>query len=122
MSSQVCVISIYVPNVNKALDFYTNVLGFQVNKQYSPKIVTLVNGEVPIVLEENEDSSENQKSNSPGVVLALRTENMNETISFLKQKEVDFVIEEPTDCPPGKYIRIRDPFGNVLEYIQFENM
>lgn len=54
MSSQVCVISIYVPDLNKAIDFYTNTLGFEVNKRYGPKIATLVHGELPIVLEENE--------------------------------------------------------------------
>ncbi|MEK4092647.1 VOC family protein [Viridibacillus sp. FSL R5-0477] len=28
MVNQICVISIYVPNLNKAIDFYTNTLGF----------------------------------------------------------------------------------------------
>ena len=36
--TQVCVIGIYVPDIQKAVDFYTNVLGFEVNKQYGPKI------------------------------------------------------------------------------------
>jgi lactoylglutathione lyase len=40
--SQVCVIGIYVPNIQEAIDFYTTVLGFKVNKEYGPKIVTLV--------------------------------------------------------------------------------
>lgn len=44
MSSQVCVISINVPNLNEAIDFYTHTLGFEVNKQYGPKIVSLVHG------------------------------------------------------------------------------
>jgi len=32
MGNQVCVISIYVPDLNKAIDFYTNTLGFELNK------------------------------------------------------------------------------------------
>lgn len=31
--AQVCVIGIYVPDIQKAIDFYTNVLGFEVNNQ-----------------------------------------------------------------------------------------
>ncbi|MGG3562138.1 VOC family protein [Neobacillus rhizosphaerae] len=122
MGSQVCVIGIYVPNLNKAIDFYTNTLGFQLNKQYGSKIVTLVHGEIPIVIEEKENVAYNQDNKISGVVLALRTEDIYETVKLLKEKEVNFIVDEPTTCPPGKYISFRDPFGNILEYIQFENM
>jgi lactoylglutathione lyase len=43
------------------------------------------------------------------------------TVQLLKEKDVKFIVDEPTDCPPGKYVSFRDPFGNVLEYIQFTN-
>ncbi|OCA85697.1 methylmalonyl-CoA epimerase [Bacillus sp. FJAT-27225] len=122
MSSQVCVIGIYVPDLNKAIDFYTNALGFQVNKQYGPKIVTLLNGGIPLVLEESENAAYAQVGKGSGVVLALRTEDIHETLKQLKERKVDFVLDEPTRCPPGEYISFRDPFGNILEYIQFENM
>ncbi|SOC44238.1 VOC family protein [Ureibacillus acetophenoni] len=118
MKNQVCVISIYVPNLEKAIDFYTTTLGFEVNKQYGPKIVTLVHGDLPLVLEEKEHATFNE-SNS-GVVLGLRTEDIEETVKALKEKEVDFIVGEPTNCPPGKYISFKDPFGNILEYIQFD--
>ena len=113
-------ISIYVPNLNKAIDFYTNTLGFELNKHYGPKIATLVNGELPLVLEENDIATSNQ--NASGIVLGLKTEDIYEKVRLLKEKEVHFIVDEPTDCPPGKFISIRDPFGNILEYIQFENM
>ena len=120
MKSEVCVISIYVPNLNKAIDFYTNTLGFELNKQYGPKIVSLVHGELPLVLEENDNATYNQDSS--GVVLGLRTEDIYEKVKFLQENEVNFIIDEPTNCPPGKYISFRDPFGNILEYLQFENL
>lgn len=118
--SQVCVIGIYVPNIQEAIHFYTTVLGFEVNKQYGPKIVTLVHGDLPIVLEESEKSSYNQDSYTPGVVLALKTEDINHTVEKLKEHNVQFIMEDPTVCPPGKFISFKDPFGNVLEYIQFD--
>lgn len=122
MTNQICVISIYVPNLNEAIDFYTNTLGFKLNKQYGPKIVSLVHGELPVVLEENENARYNQDNNITGVVLGLETEDIYKTAKFLNEKNVDFIVNEPTKCPPGKYISFRDPFGNILEYLQFENI
>ncbi|ODV55997.1 VOC family protein [Lysinibacillus fusiformis] len=122
MGNQVCVISIYVPDLNKAIDFYTNTLGFELNKQYGPNIASLVHGELPIILEAKDNITSNQDNKNTGVVLGLRTEDIYETVKFLKDKEVEFIVDEPTSCPPGKYISFRDPFGNILEYLQFENM
>ncbi|MGE7951365.1 VOC family protein [Lysinibacillus xylanilyticus] len=120
--NQICVISIYVPNLNKAIDFYTNTLGFELNKQYGPKIASLVHGELPIILEENDHTTYNQDNKITGVVLGLQTEDIYETVKFLKEKEVNFIVDVPTNCPPGKYISFRDPFGNILEYLQFERV
>jgi lactoylglutathione lyase len=118
--SHVCVIGIYVPNIQEAIDFYTTVLGFKVNKEYSPKIVTLVHGDLPIVLEESDMSLYLENTKPSGVVLGLKTEDINNTVDLLKEHKVDFIVDEPTKCPPGKYISFRDPFGNVLEYLQFD--
>ena len=118
--TQICVIGIYVPNMKDAIDFYTTVLGFEVNKEYSPKIVTLVHGDLPIVLEETEEPKKYELSSKPsGVVLALKTDDINQTVAMLKEHNVNFIVSEPTDCPPGKFVSFRDPFGNVLEYLQF---
>jgi lactoylglutathione lyase len=118
--SQVCVISIYVPNLQKAIDFYTKTLEFEMDKQYGSKIVLLKHEGLPIVLEENENAINNQESSVRGVVLGLHTNNIYQTVQLLKEKDVNFIIEEPTDFPPGKYISFIDPFGNILEYIQFD--
>ncbi|WP_114746796.1 VOC family protein [Falsibacillus pallidus] len=117
--SQVCVISIYVPNLNEAIEFYTNVLGFEVNKQYGPSIASLVHGDLPIVLEESDSAVYDQNRRSTGIALGLKTDDIEQTVKSLKEKEVNFIIEEPTDCPPGKYISINDPFGNTIDYLQF---
>jgi lactoylglutathione lyase len=117
--SQVCVISIYVPNLQDAIRFYTTVLGFEVNKQYGPKIVTLDHGNLPIVLEESEKLSYTSAGNASEIVLGLKTDDIHRTVEILKDHDVEFIIDEPTDCPPGKFISFRDPFGNKFEYLQF---
>ncbi|MCM3636286.1 VOC family protein [Sporosarcina luteola] len=115
--TQVCVIGIHVPDLEKAIDFYTGVLGFEVNKEYGPKIVTLVHGDLPIVLEETEVAAFNKTSS--GVELTLKTDDIHRSLAILKEHDVELIIAEPADCPPGKYISFRDPFGNVWEYLQF---
>ncbi|MDN4606153.1 VOC family protein [Sporosarcina highlanderae] len=115
--TQVCVISIYVPDMQKAVEFYTGVLEFEVNKEYGTKIVTLVHRGLPIVLEEMENAGYHEMSS--GVVLTLKTDDIHQSLALLKEHEVELVIGEPADCPPGKYISFRDPFGNVWEYLQF---
>ncbi|MGN1387821.1 MAG: VOC family protein [Bacillus sp. (in: firmicutes)] len=117
--NQVCVISIYVPNLAKAIDFYENVLGFTVEKQYGEKIAALNNGELPLILEESVSSVCNPESKPAGVVLALKTNDIFQTVNELTEHKVDFIVAEPADCPPGKFISFKDPFGNVLEYVQF---
>lgn len=111
---QVCVISIYVPDMEKAVDFYTEVLGFKVNKAYGQKIVSLVHDGVPIVLEEKE-----QTGGGSGIALALKTDNVYKSANDLLAHGVELLMKEPADCPPGKYISFKDPFGNTLEYLQF---
>jgi lactoylglutathione lyase len=112
--AQVCVISIYVSDMEKALDFYGNVLGFEVSKRYGEKIVSLVHDGLPIVLEEHE-----KVSSGSGIVIGLQADDIYQTVEDLKGRGVELLMPEPADCPPGKYISFKDPFGNTLEYLQF---
>lgn len=113
--AQACVISIYVKDMNEALDFYGEVLGFEVNKRYGASIVSLVHEGLPIVLEEREQ----QAAGGSGIVLGLQTADIYQTSQELRDRGVELLMPEPADCPPGKYISFKDPSGNTLEYLQF---
>lgn len=118
MKNQICVVTIYVPDLQQAIEFYTNTLNFEVNKYYGEKIVSLQNGTLPFILEEKQ--GELSPDIKPfGVVLALQTKNIEEKLAHLKSKSVHFIVDEPTTCPPGKFISFTDPFGNIIEYLQF---
>ena len=118
MKNRICVVSIYVPNLQQAVEFYTNTLNFDVNQYYGEKIVSLQNGNLPFILEEKQGELSN-KVKPFGVVLALQTQNIEETLTHLKSKNVQFIVDELTNCPPGKFISFTDPFGNIIEYLQF---
>lgn len=122
MTNRVRVISIYVPNLNKAIEFYTNTLGFELNNQYGFKIATLVHGDIPFVLEERENTIINEDNQTSRIVIGFETDDIEETIEYFKEKNVNFIIAEPEDCPPGKFISFKDPFGNTIEYYQFTNV
>ena len=118
MENQICVVSLYVPNLQQAVEFYTNTLNFEVNQYYGENIVSLQNGNLPFILEEKQ--GEFTADIKPfGVVLALQTQNIEDTLAHLKSKKVQFIVDEPTNCPPGKFISFTDPFGNIIEYLQF---
>ncbi|ETT80728.1 hypothetical protein MKZ08_13160 [Viridibacillus sp. FSL R5-0477] len=67
------------------------------NKQYGPNIASLVHGVLPIILEENDNTTFIQDNKITGVVLGLRTEDIYKKVKFLKEKKVDLIIDEPTN-------------------------
>ncbi|WP_404450990.1 VOC family protein [Virgibacillus necropolis] len=118
MLNKVCVLTIKVHNIDAAVDFYTNTLDFNVSNHYGEKIVSLINPEFTIVLEENEEESLMSGNN---VLLGLVSENVDEDMKMLLSKGVKMVFSEPRPCPPGRYIVIEDPSGNHIELLEFSN-
>jgi lactoylglutathione lyase len=116
--NKVCVLTIKVDDMEKALEFYTKVLDFEISKHYGENIVSLVHNEIPIVLEKNEEASE---SRSQKVLLGILSENLDEDVNRLRDKGAKILFDESRPCPPGRYNMIEDPFGNQLELVEFSN-
>lgn len=116
--NQVCVLTVKVDDIKKAVEFYTKVLTFEVSKYYGDKLVSLVHNEIPIVLEETEPfDAETRQS----VLLGIVSENLNKDIDELKAKGVSILFDEPQPCPPGRYTIIKDPAGNQIEIVEFSS-
>lgn len=118
MLNKVCVLTIKVEDMIKALDFYTEVLDFEVSKHYGDNIVTLVHNEIPIVLEKCEEES---NLGGQKVLLGILSENIDEDVDRLRHKGATVLFAESRPCPPGRYNIIEDPFGNQLELVEFSN-
>jgi predicted enzyme related to lactoylglutathione lyase len=102
MLNKVCVLSIKVKDLKAAIKFYTEVLNFEISKQYGEKIASLVHSEVPIVLEETD--AEKQGSN---VLPGILSKDIYRDFSRMKEAGVKVLFDEPQPCPPGRYFVIR---------------
>jgi lactoylglutathione lyase len=115
MLNRICVITIKVSDLERALRFYTEVLDFKISKRYGETIVTLEQNSVPLVIEEIKD----QQVAGSGVLFAIRTEDLDGDVTALRAKGVNFQFEKSEACPPGKYNVMEDPFGNQIELLEF---
>ncbi|PKR76770.1 hypothetical protein CEY16_13195 [Halalkalibacillus sediminis] len=117
MLNKVCVITVKVEKMDEAIDFYTKVLGFQVDQRYGEKIVSLEHEGLPIVLEEISTG----KSNDQSVLFALYSDDLDGDIQHLEFHETKILFNHPEPCPPGRYTIIEDPSGNQIEIVEFSN-
>ncbi|MGM7683478.1 VOC family protein [Cytobacillus sp. Hm23] len=118
MLNKVCVITVKVDNLQEAIHFYTKMLDFKVSEHYGDKIVSLVQDEVPIVLEET--GKKNTASNQ-NVLFGIISEDLDKDLTELKSRGVRLLFSEPKPCPPGRYLVIEDPAGNQIELVEFSN-
>ena len=115
------VIGIYVDDIEKAVDFYCNMLGFEEVRRYNDDcIVQLKNDGPTVILEKTEKPSPAKYPSDSQVVLCVATDNIKETSDKLKAKGVEFLQEEAQEFVAGLFMVMRDPAGNTLELLQFK--
>lgn len=117
--NKLCVISIYVSDIGKAKEFYCEKLGFEILKVYDHNTVSLRHEAIPIVLCQTSQSASTRYPEQTQVVLGIETNDIGSTITELERKGVSFLYEAPQQCPVGLFTAIADPFGNVIELLQF---
>ena len=118
--TSVCVIGIYVDDMDKAVEFYCKKLGFKEAERYDDGcIVRLENNGPPVILEKVEKAAKIEYPGSSQVVLGVETDNIEKTSKELKERGVEFLHDEPQAFVAGHVMAMRDPSGNVLELLQF---
>lgn len=114
MFTKIGTITVGVSDQDKALDFYTNKLGFEkINDQPMSETerwleIALPGGQTHIMLGLRGQSG-GDRSGMTGFV--LHTDNIEETCATLKQRGVTFT-EDLSTQPWGKWAQIADPDGN----------
>lgn len=113
-------IGIKTVDMDQAVAFYSNVLGFKLMQRIKPGDVELIFmnlGETVIELVEIND----QRKFEDGVVnhLALRVEDIFRAVAWLKEHRVECINEEPRQMEGGRYnFFFRGPSGEKLELFQ----
>lgn len=120
-SPRIAVVQINVTDMDAAMSFYCDVLGFGLeSKKYYPSIIRLSSDNFYFILNLVSRPAAIDYPNMAQIMINIETPNIDETLSHLKSRNVDLIHQTPEICPAGRYAAFRDPFGNVLELIQFD--
>jgi lactoylglutathione lyase len=118
---KICVNQINVHNIDEAINFYSEKLGFEVgSRDMYPHLVPLKNAGIYLILSKVEKPTKIDYPNQAQSLINFQTDDLLSTMNNLKQRGVEFVHKEPQQCPVGIYAAFRDPSGNVHEFIEFK--
>ena len=126
MIEKLTLLTIVVNDQEKALDFYTGVLGFEKRVDYTPPghprwVSVGPKGErIEISLFQagsNSDTRMPQPKGS-GASWRLETDDMRKDFQELKSRGVEFEETEPSESPWGLAATFSDPDGNKFSLLQ----
>lgn len=120
--AEICMICIYVADMDEAIRWYQDMLGFSVssNHYHYPVAVDLDQGGIRLLLHQAQRPVSIELWKDSTITLGIRTSDIRRSLADLKGKGVELIHTEPQRFPAGEWAAFRDPFGNVLELIQFE--
>jgi lactoylglutathione lyase len=118
--TSVCVIGVYVDDMDKALEFYCNMLGFKVRHKYDDCLIHLENEGPSLILETTDKPANAKYPGTSQVALGIETKNVVETARKLRELGADVIHETPEKFPVGVFMAVRDPAGNLIELLQFD--
>jgi len=118
--TKVCVIQINVTDMDKAIEFYCDKLGFEIaTKEFYPELVSIKH-EPYLILCKVEKPIVIDYPNMAQTLLNIQTDNLLDSMERLRSQGVEWLQDEPKKCPVGIVAAFRDPSGNVHEMIEFQ--
>ena len=120
MLEKVFYMSVLVGDQDRALDFYTNVLGFEKRVENptpeGPRFLTVgVNGDdFQLVLWPGTPGQAESVMGSPPPSITIETDDCRKTFAELKSRGVEFV-SDVLEFPWGYVAQFEDPDGNRLQ-------
>lgn len=117
--NEVCVQTVYVPNLARTVDFYVCALGYEVKARYGHCIAQLRTQGAALVIQELEEGQ--TTPDRPSSVLAFRTDDIEESMKQVVAAGGTLLNEEPQPCPVGVYVAFKDPSGVLHELLQFKD-
>ncbi len=108
-----------VNNLNKALDFYENILGLELNARFKVSetmeiaFLKLDNTQIELI----EDKERPESLNSNEVCIGLEIKNTDEWLNYLKEKDIE-VTCSIKQGPNLIFTFIKDYDGNAIQLVE----
>lgn len=112
----ICVQTIFVSDLDQAIRFYGDGLGYEVKATYGPCIVQLKTGLTTLIFEQ----IEGQHPEVPTTVLSFQTTDIHAAMRSVVDAGGELVDTKPQRCPVGFVVKFRDPFGVLHDLLQFD--
>ena len=109
------VLSLYVSDLERSVDFYTGVLGFAPQGEVPPG-KTLRSGELTLYIEPGRESRENRPGETAEFSPCFETFSVRETYRALMKLGVRIHEEYAEYSPEFAIFKILDPDGNIIEF------
>jgi len=113
----VCVQTIFVSDLDDAVHFYTDGLGYEVKATYGPCITQLKTGATTLILQKMEPGSQPA---DPSPVLSFQTEDIRASMRRIVEAGGTLVHTEPRKCPVGVFVMFKDRAGVLHNLLQFD--
>ena len=114
---RLCISSIFSEDLNNLLPFYRDVLGLPVGNE-GPGFVVLGALEGPSIGLGTHSDLHGRPTDPARHIVGLETDDIQADYQRLKGKGVEF-LEEPTAGGPVTFATLKDPEGNYVQLIQF---
>ncbi len=115
-------VSIVVTDIDKAVDFYSNKLDFDIlSIKYYPPVIPLRTAGIVSNIALHESAKKTATivyPNSTQTFLVIEVEDIGCAMNSLKAKGVEFIHEVPQKAAVGLYAAFKDPFGLVHELLE----
>ena len=108
-----------VADIDRSVEFYTKMLGFEVDFRYEDFYVGIIKDGYSIHLKMVKLSSEESKSkrNIEALDITFSIEGIESLYKNLSNKSVE-IIQSLRDMPYGKEFYVADPDGNILAFLE----
>ena len=117
---KICVNQINVHDMETAVAFYADKLGFEVTtREYYPELVPLKHDGIHLVLCQVSKPSATEYGKTAQSLINFQTNDLKLEMTNLKSKGVEFLHDFPQRCPVGTFAAFKDPSGNVHELVEF---
>ncbi|GAA2991561.1 VOC family protein [Streptosporangium longisporum] len=119
-AARIAVISVNVHDMDQAVAFYTDALGFAVRSDSgAPYFVELVNDGPRLLLQLAERPTKADYPSGACIMINLAVADVAAEFARLRESGAELLHESLQDSPVGPYFGVADPSGNVIELIQF---